>query len=262
MKAYLPAMSLWEVVETDEEQPQLRESRTIAQLKKHEDDLTKKPKALTCIHLVVSKAIFYRIVACETPKEAWDKLKEVFEGNNRVKAVKLLTLKREFKMLKMKEEKFEAKISTIKESCDLKTLSIVELISKFQAQEQRTSIRNEEVSETTFRVKHIGKRITTSNHCTIVTFATEMGTQRTTAEINKEIEFTTATSTSTTKFIGGDDQNRDKECFMTSHLRHKYDKFTWLSDSGCTSHMAKEESIFSSLDKSFKNSVKMADGRR
>lgn len=57
-------------------------------------------------------------------------------------------------------DKFEGKISAIEESCDLKKLTIAELISKLQAQEQRTSIRNEEVAEgafQAFQAKHKGK---------------------------------------------------------------------------------------------------------
>lgn len=45
----------------------------------------KKPKALTYIHSVVFEVIFYRIIACETPKEAWNKLKEEFKGSDRVR---------------------------------------------------------------------------------------------------------------------------------------------------------------------------------
>ena len=42
-------------------------------------------------------------MTCETPKQAWDKLKEEVEGSEGVKIVKLLTLKCEFEMFKMKE---------------------------------------------------------------------------------------------------------------------------------------------------------------
>ena len=42
-------------------------------------------------------------MACETTKEAQDKLKEEFEESDKVKAVRLLTLKREFELLKIKE---------------------------------------------------------------------------------------------------------------------------------------------------------------
>ncbi|GKV41334.1 hypothetical protein SLEP1_g48880 [Rubroshorea leprosula] len=43
-------------------------------------------------------------------------------------------------------EKFEQKISAIEESCDLKTLTVYELISKLQAHEQRTAFRMEDMA--------------------------------------------------------------------------------------------------------------------
>ncbi|GJY79817.1 hypothetical protein Tco_0485618 [Tanacetum coccineum] len=48
--------------------------------------------------------------------------------------------------------KFEAKISATEESCDLDTLTVSELTSKLQAQEQRVSIRSEEKVEGAFRI--------------------------------------------------------------------------------------------------------------
>ena len=41
----------------------------------------------------------------ETLKQVWDKLKEEYEGGDRVKKVKLLTLNREFELMKMKDNK-------------------------------------------------------------------------------------------------------------------------------------------------------------
>ena len=111
----------------------------------------------------------------ETPKQVWDKLQGEFEGSERVKTVRLFTLKREFELMKMKDDEsikdysgrlmdvvnqirllgeaftnqkvvenimvsvpqnFEAKIFAIEESCDLQTLTIVELTSKLHAQEK------------------------------------------------------------------------------------------------------------------------------
>lgn len=41
--------------------PPLRQNATLAQIRKHEDLVTKRPKALTCIHLAASEMIFTRI---------------------------------------------------------------------------------------------------------------------------------------------------------------------------------------------------------
>ena len=85
-------------------------------------------------------------MACETPKEAWQKLKDESEGSDQVKTVKVLILKREFEMLTMKEgenvkeysykvkkimiclpTRFKSKIFAIEELRDLKTLLVAEL---------------------------------------------------------------------------------------------------------------------------------------
>ena len=76
MQSYLKALSVWEVVESDIVPNPLPQNPTLVQIKKHEKELAKKPKALTCIHSAVSEEIFTSIIACESPKEAWDKLKE------------------------------------------------------------------------------------------------------------------------------------------------------------------------------------------
>ncbi|KAL0312717.1 UNVERIFIED_CONTAM: hypothetical protein Sradi_5671000 [Sesamum radiatum] len=115
--------------------------------------------------------------------------------------VKLLTLKREFEMLRMKDgetvkeysskildtvnkirllgedfsdlkvvekmlislpARFEAKISTIEESCDLKSLTVAELISKLQTQEHRSSMREEDTLEGAFPVLQVKNKGTTA----------------------------------------------------------------------------------------------------
>ncbi|KAJ4707148.1 Retrovirus-related Pol polyprotein from transposon TNT 1-94 [Melia azedarach] len=193
MKSYLKSIGLWDAVETGRDPPPLRANPTIAQMKQYEEELLKKDKALTVLHSALADHVFTGIMALETAKEVWDQLKEQNEGSDRVKAVRLLTLKREFENLKMKEaetikvysskvmelvnqmrllgevieqhkivekmlislpEKFEAKVSVIEESHDLKKLTVVELISKLQVQEQRTSVRSESQTEGAFQAKH------------------------------------------------------------------------------------------------------------
>lgn len=127
----------------------------------------------------------------------WDKLKEEFEGSIRVKAVKLVTLKIEFKMLdsdfvkdyttkamnivnqiRFASEEFpdqwvveKLMVSVLdnvwiknfcnRKSCDLKTFFVDDLISKLQAQHQRDAIQNSEHVEGSFKAKFKGKKLTT-----------------------------------------------------------------------------------------------------
>ena len=50
--------------------------------------------------------LFFLKLLIVTAKKAWDKLKEEFEGSTTVKAIELITLKREFEILKMKDSDF------------------------------------------------------------------------------------------------------------------------------------------------------------
>ncbi|WCJ39540.1 hypothetical protein M5689_020521 [Euphorbia peplus] len=129
-------------------------------------------------------------MSIRSPKEAWERLKEEYEGNERVKTVRMFTLIREFDMLKMKEDesiseyssrlmslvnkiklldsdfpdsrvkekimislpsKFESKISTIEEFCDAKNLSVSKIVSKFQAFEDRINMRDGSTMEGAFQ---------------------------------------------------------------------------------------------------------------
>ena len=47
MKAYLKGLSLWEVIENGVDPAALPPNPTLTQLKKHEEELAKKPKTLT-----------------------------------------------------------------------------------------------------------------------------------------------------------------------------------------------------------------------
>ncbi|XP_047262146.1 uncharacterized protein LOC124898601 [Capsicum annuum] len=86
MKAYLKVLNLWDIVERGEPVVQpLRDHPTLNDIKNH------------------MEVMFTRIMACETAKESWDKLKEEFEGSNKFKSVKVLALNREFELLKMKD---------------------------------------------------------------------------------------------------------------------------------------------------------------
>jgi len=101
MKSYLEASGLGDVV-MFEIQP-LQEDPTVAQIRNYNDEVIRRAKAKTCIHSVVSDVVFTRIMSCETAKEAWNTLQEVFQRNERTRQMQVLNLKREFEMLRMKE---------------------------------------------------------------------------------------------------------------------------------------------------------------
>ena len=65
---------LWEHTQGEVEVPILRQNPTVAQIKRHEDIVARKNRAVSCLHNAVSEEIFSRIISCKTAKEAWDKL--------------------------------------------------------------------------------------------------------------------------------------------------------------------------------------------
>ncbi|GKV26186.1 hypothetical protein SLEP1_g35531 [Rubroshorea leprosula] len=120
-------------------------------------------------------------------------------------------------------DKFESKILAIEESNDLNQLTINELISKLKAYEQRLSIKGAEVPEEALQAKEKGKQaVETPNS----------------AEYEKEKMLDNSASSSSSSTSAS----------------------SWYIDSGCTSHMARDESIFLDLDKSVKTSVKLGNG--
>ncbi|KAK5785513.1 hypothetical protein PVK06_040105 [Gossypium arboreum] len=70
MRTYLQAFNLWEVVNSDIEPAPLRANPTVAQIRQHADERTKRHKTMSCIQNSVSDVIFTRIMACETQTQA------------------------------------------------------------------------------------------------------------------------------------------------------------------------------------------------
>lgn len=103
MKAFLMAHDLWDVIEQGYEQPDAEGNYTVAQVKQQKDQSMKNVKALSFLFTTVLEEIFPKIVATTTAKEAWDKLEEELKGSEKVRAVRLQALTREFENLRMKE---------------------------------------------------------------------------------------------------------------------------------------------------------------
>lgn len=347
MKAYLKAYDLWEVVETGRDPPPLRDNATVAQMKQHSEECAKKFKALSCLHSAVSDVIFTRIMACESAKEAWDKLKEEFQGSDKTRSMQILNLRREFEVLKMKDsesvkeysdrllsvvnkirllgeelsdkrvvekvlvslpERFEPKISSLEDSKNLSTISLSELVNALQALEQRRTFRMEESSEEAFLVKQKGKLVEEVKKAASNSF--NKGKQHANRRKGgRRANFPPCPTCNKTNHLEKDCWQKsgvkppqcgyckklghvDKNCrlkqyrqnqnhnqqpaqqlnyhddqaqcddhiFAVTHSSNTGCRHTWLVDSGCTCHMARDESLFSSIDKSVRVKVKLGNG--
>ncbi|XP_012830051.1 PREDICTED: uncharacterized protein LOC105951209 [Erythranthe guttata] len=178
MKAFLGAYDAWEPVENGVE------GEDAASVKKDQ-------KALRVIHQGLDEVMFEKVASTTTSKQAWDILQTSFKGVDKVKRVRLQTLRGEFKSLKMKESesisdymsrvlanvnemkrygdditdervvgkilrsltpKFNYVVVAIEESKDLDTMTVDELAGSLQAHEERVKPRQELV-EHAFQAK-------------------------------------------------------------------------------------------------------------
>ncbi|XP_016746121.1 uncharacterized protein [Gossypium hirsutum] len=161
-------------------------------MRQHSEECAKKHKAMVYLQNGVSDVIFTRIMACDSPKKAWEKLKEEFIGSDKTKQQQFINLRRDFENLKMREsetikqysnrimaiinnirlfdddfsenrvvekviatllEKFKSKISSLEDSRDLSTISLSELVNSLYALEQKRPNRQEEHPEGAFQAK-------------------------------------------------------------------------------------------------------------
>ena len=61
-------------------------------------------KSLNVILNGLTNSVFTKVMQCTSAKQAWDKLKIIYEGESKVKESKLQTYKGQFESIKMKEE--------------------------------------------------------------------------------------------------------------------------------------------------------------
>jgi hypothetical protein len=61
-------------------------------------------KAMNDILCGLSESKFVKVMHCESVKYIWDKLQNIYEGNDKVKKENLQTHRRKFKSLKMKDK--------------------------------------------------------------------------------------------------------------------------------------------------------------
>ena len=175
MKVLFESQDLWNIVENGVNEPNNQTDLTTQQITELKDNKKKDKKALFVIYQAVEETIFERISTSNTSKEAWMPSTR-HRGEDKVKAVRLQTLRCEFDGLKMKESeivedfynrviamvnqmrlngeslddkrvvekilrsltrKFEYIVVAIEESKDLSNLSLEALIGTLQSHELR-----------------------------------------------------------------------------------------------------------------------------
>ncbi|XP_034686686.1 uncharacterized protein LOC117915234 [Vitis riparia] len=186
MIVHLQALDVWEAVEENYEVLPLVANPSVAQMKLYKERNTRKAKAKACLFVVVSPSILIKIMSIDSVAEIWEYLKEEYKGDERIKNMKVMNLIREFEMKKMMEsdaikdygaqllsiankvrllgkefsnekivqkilvtlpEKYEATISSLENSKDLSTTSLIELLHSLEVAEQRRLMRQGDTVE-------------------------------------------------------------------------------------------------------------------
>ena len=99
METYLEALDLWEAIEEDYEVPPLPANPIVEKIKAHKEKKTRKSKTKACLFAAVSQMIFMRIMSLKTAKKIWDYLKAEYEGDERIRGIKVLNLIRDFEFV-------------------------------------------------------------------------------------------------------------------------------------------------------------------
>ena len=186
MRALLGAQDAWEVVEAGYEEPTTTGNQTANQMKALKETRMKDKTALYLLYQAVDESGFEKIAGATTSKEAWDTLEKVFKGADRVKQVRLQTLRGELESIKMKmsegvsdyisrvqtvvnqlkrngeiltdarvvekilrslTENFENVVCAIEESKNLEEMTVDDLAGSLEAHEQRKKKKNESLEE-------------------------------------------------------------------------------------------------------------------
>jgi hypothetical protein len=187
MRSFLQAQECWDPVDLGYVEPDpadlsaMTNQQRIAQATQR----NRENKAKFWIQNSVDDSIFSKITGAGTSKQAWDILKSSYQGNDRVKTVKLQTLRMQFETLRMTEsenvdqfmtrvmgivnqirltgeaitdqrivekvlrslpKKFEMVVTTILESKDLSRFSTDELIGSLVTHETRLHLTDESIS--------------------------------------------------------------------------------------------------------------------
>jgi len=332
MEAHLEANDLWEAIEEDYEILPLPINPTIAQIKTQKKKV-RKSKARATLLAAVSQDVFTRIMTIKSAFEIWKFLKDEYEGDERIKGMQVMNLVREFEMQKMKEsetikeyankllgiankirllgtkfsdsrivqkilvtvpEKFEASITTLENTKDLSNITLVELLSAMQAQEQRSKMRDEVLVEGALqaklqvsqaekkKVKNYKKNfkgseaVNTSKgnekkkefppckHCGKMGHPPFKCWRRPDVRCEKCNKLGHHVRICKSNFHQKNDaQVADEEeeqlfvatCFAISNSSDK-----WLIDSGCTNHMSFDRELFKELDTCVASKVKIGNG--
>ncbi|CAL5331355.1 unnamed protein product [Camellia sinensis] len=325
MRTLFISEDLWDLVENSYESPQSQESSwSEARKEKLKEHEMKDAKALYYIQQAITKTIAPRIMAATKSKEAWEILKNEFQGSAKVIVDKLQTLSTEFDNLMMKEGesieifftrvykifyqlkacggiiqeervvekvlrslpiKYNRVVAAIKESTNLSTLSLHELMGSLQVDEKRMNRFSDQPLEQAFQGNQFqrrqsnrgrgrgGKRYTQQTARGISKSESCCKFCKETNHGSMDCDFKKCTRCKNPNHFEKDCQFCEKDeanfsetgessnqWFYTYMNTQQEAQDTWYINSRCSNHMTGNKSSFVRLD-GVKSKVKLGDGK-
>ncbi|KAK2976087.1 hypothetical protein RJ640_009519 [Escallonia rubra] len=104
MKTIFKSLGLWESVVEGFTEPNTVDGMIENQKNKLDEKRQKDASAFSLIQRNVTDSIFPRIMRVESAKEAWETLRNEFHGDDKVRAIKLQSLRKDLENMKMKED--------------------------------------------------------------------------------------------------------------------------------------------------------------
>ncbi|XP_050920266.1 uncharacterized protein LOC127137902 [Lathyrus oleraceus] len=209
---------------------ELVDNATDAQRVANKETKKKDCKVAYCIQSAVDSTNFNKITHVESEKEAWDIFVKYYERGEKVKVDKLQTLRQQYDLLQMGEDK---KIAVIHQSNNLETLKLKDLVGSLEAREIRIVER-----------KGVQDSIQVAKNCWYNKYK---GTEKGKEEIGN---------------LARQNSYDSEDMMVMGAVADDYvDSKIWFLDLGCSNHMTSQKVWLADFDSSKKSKVKLDDNR-
>ncbi|GAU44957.1 hypothetical protein TSUD_100290 [Trifolium subterraneum] len=235
-------------------------------------------KALFLIHQCVDSKVFEKIADATTSKDAWDILQKSDGGDAKVKKVKLQALKRQFKLLEMKNDEAVAEYFTTVETLTNQmkncgsTLSEEEMVEKvlgtlthkfdhivvtIEQTKDLSEIKMEDLQSTleAHELEHEQERFQES-----VEDKPESSKKEGGQKTKKDKSTIQCYNCNKYGHYANDSTSEDDERFMVTITDETAESMVWYFDTGCSNHMTGNKSIFTDFNKCLNTRIKLANG--
>ncbi|XP_026441683.1 uncharacterized protein LOC113340837 [Papaver somniferum] len=236
---------VWDIVDTGYVEPEANAASTPEETSALQENRKKNAKATYILHQGVHESLFDRIVYISEAKKAWDALKTYYKGSDKVKKVRLQTLRRKYELLQMESSEkvsdfFSRKLSVVNEMKSngdiIQDAAIVEKILRSLPE--------------TFEAK-----VTAIEECNS---ATTMSLDEILGHFKRECPEKKVETRNNANFVEKE-QEESEVLLLACFTAQDHNNNKWYLDTGCSNHMYGMKELFVDLDESLTTNVKFGN---